>query len=147
MSSEERGQWVYLVAVVVTYSAYAVIILGQLSGTAPADIDYVPTLLWSIGIGIVLAIVGRIVIEIAGGISAEMAGHEAGHEADVRDRDIGRFGEYFAGTVLGIGMVVPFVLTLAEFDHFWIANAIYLAFVVSAVVGAIVKLVAYRRGF
>ena len=44
-------------------------------------------------------------------------------------------------------MIVPFVLTLAEFDYFWIANAIYLAFVVSAVVGTIVKLVAYRRGF
>jgi hypothetical protein len=147
MSSEERGQWVYLVAVVVTYGAYAAIILGRLGGTAPADIDYVPTMLWSIGIGIVLAIVGRIVVEIAGGISAEMAGHEVGQEADVRDRDIGRFGEYFAGTVLGVGMIVPFVLTLAESDYFWIANAFYLAFVVSAVVGAIVKLVAYRRGF
>ena len=50
----------------------------------------------------------------------------------MRDRDIGRFGEYFAGTVLGVGMVVPFVLTLAEFDYFWIANAMYLAFVLSA---------------
>jgi len=52
-----------------------------------------------------------------------------------------------AGTVLGVGMVVPFVLTLAEFDHFWIANAMYLAFGLSAAVGAVVKLVAYRRGF
>ena len=43
-------------------------------------------------------------------------------------------------------MVVPFVLALAEFDHFWIANAMYLVFVLSAVVGAAVKLVAYRRG-
>ena len=43
-------------------------------------------------------------------------------------------------------MVVPFVLTLAEVDWFWIANAMYLAFVTAAVVGAAVKLVAYRRG-
>ena len=147
MSSEERGQWVYLVVFVVTYGAYLVITLGQLGHTAPADIDYVPTMLWSIGIGIGLAIVGRIVVEIIGRISAEIAGHDEGQEADVRDRDIGRFGEYFAGTVLGAGMVVPFVLTLAEFDYFWIANAMYLAFGVSALVGAVVKLVAYRRGF
>ncbi len=147
MSSEERGQWVYLVVIVVTYAAYLVITLGQLGQTAPADIDYVPTMLWSIGIGIALAIVGRIVVEIAGRISDEVAGHGEGHDADVRDRDIGRFGEYFAGTVLGVGMVVPFVLTVAEFDYFWIANAMYLAFVVSAVVGAVVKLAAYRRGF
>ena len=147
MSSEERGQWVYLVAIVVTYGAYLVITLGQLGQTAPADIDYVPTMLWAIGIGIALAIFGRIVVEIVGQVSAQIAGHDDGHEADVRDRDIGRFGEYFAGTVLGVGMVVPFVLTLAEFDYFWIANAMYLAFGVAAAVGAVVKLVAYRRGF
>ena len=86
-------------------------------------------MLGAIGIGIALAIVGRIVVGIAGGIAAEMAGDDDSHEADVRDRDIGRFGEYFAGTVLGVGMVVPFVLALAEFDYFWIANAMYLAFV------------------
>jgi hypothetical protein len=43
-------------------------------------------------------------------------------------------------------MLVPFVLTLTEADHFWIANAIYVAFVLSAFVGTTVKLVAYRRG-
>jgi len=147
MSNEEKGQWVYLFAIVVTYGAYIVITLRQLGQTAPADIDYVPVMLAAIGIGIALAIVGRIAVEIAGGIAAEVAGHDEPHEADVRDRDIGRFGEYFAGTVLGVGMVVPFVLTLAEYDYFWIANAMYLAFVVSAVVGSVVKLVAYRRGF
>jgi hypothetical protein len=147
MSNEEKGQWVYIVAIVVTYGAYLVITFGQLRQTAPADIDYVPTMLWSIGIGIALAIVGRIVVEIVGRMSAEIAGHDEGHDVDVRDREIGRFGEYFAGTVLGVGMVVPFVLTLAELAYFWIANAMYLAFGVSAVVGAVVKLVAYRRGF
>jgi hypothetical protein len=147
MSSEERGQWVYFGAVVVTYAGYLLVTLGQLGQTAPADIDYIPTMLWAIGIGIALAIIGRIVVEIVGGIAGGIAGREEVHEADVRDRDIGRLGEYFAGTVLGVGMVVPFVLTLAEFDYFWIANAMYLVFVVAAVVGTVIKLVAYRRGF
>ena len=147
MSSEERGQWVYLVAILLTYGAYVAIVLARADGGLLTDVDYVPLMLAAIGIGIALAIVGRIAIEIAGGIAAEMAGRQDGHEADVRDRDIGRFGEYFAGTVLGVGMVVPFVLTLAEFDYFWIGNAMYLAFVVAASVGAVVKLVAYRRGF
>ena len=142
MSSEERGQWVYLVAIVVTYGAYVVVVLGQAAQTPVADVDYVPAMLWAIGIGIALSIVGRIVVEIAG----QIADPSDRHDADVRDRDIGRFGEYFAGTVLGIGMVVPFVLTLAEFEYFWIANAMYLAFVLSALIGAVVKLIAYRRG-
>ena len=99
-------------------------------------------MLGAIGLGIALAIVGRIVVEIAG----QIADPGDRHDTDVRDRDIGRFGEYFAGTFLGIGMVVPFVLTLAEFEYFWIANAMYLVFVLSALVGAAVKLIAYRRG-
>ena len=147
MSNEERGQWVYLVVFVVTYLAYVAIVLGQAAGGQLPDVDYVPVMLGAIGIGIVLAIVGRIAVGIAGGIAAEMAGQGDGQDADVRDRDIGRFGEYVAGTVLGVGMVVPFVLTLAAFEYFWIANAMYLAFVLSAVVGAAVKVVAYRRGF
>jgi hypothetical protein len=35
---------------------------------------------------------------------------------------------------------------MAEADHFWIANAIYAAFVLSALVSTPLKLVAYRRG-
>ena len=147
MSSEERGQWVYLVAILLTYGAYVAIVLARADGGSLTDVDYVPLMLAAIGIGIALAIVGRIVIEIAGGIASEMAGNHETHDADVRDRDIGRFGEYVAGTVLGVGMVVPFVLTLAESDYFWIANAMYLAFVLAAAVGAVIKLVAYRRGF
>jgi hypothetical protein len=142
MSSEERGQWVYLVVIGLTYVGYLAIVLGQLAGTPLTEVDYAPTMLLAIGIGIVLAIVGRIGVEILGRIEAP----DEGHDPDVRDRDIGRFGEYVAGTVLGIGMIVPFALTLAELDYFWIANAMYLAFALAAVIGAAVKLVAYRRG-
>ena len=143
MSNEERGQWVYLVVIALTYAGYVAIILGRAAGSTLADVDYVPTMLGAIGVGIALAIVGRILTEIV----AEIVGGPDSHVADVRDRDIGRFGEYFAGTVLGVGMVVPFVLALADADTFWIANAMYLVFTVQAIVGAVIKLVAYRRGF
>ena len=146
MSGEEKGQWVYLVATGLTYLGYVAVVLGRADGGPLTDVDYAPVLLSAIGVAIVLAIVGRIVVGIAGGIAAEMAGDDPNQVADVRDRDIGRFGEYVAGTVLGVGMVVPFALTLAAFHYFWIANAMYLAFVVAAVVGTVVKLVAYRRG-
>ena len=142
MSTEERGQWVYLVAIVPTYGAYVAIILRQATQT---PILTSTTSRRCCGRS---ASALRSRSSVASG--SEIAGHVAepsdSHEPDERDRDIGRFGEYFAGTVLGIGMVVPFALTLAEFDYFWIANAMYLAFVVSALVGAVMKLVAYRRG-
>jgi len=143
MSYEERGQWVYIVVNILTFGGYAAIVLGQVGSVPLAELDYAPTMLWAIGIAIALSIVGRILMEIAG----EMARPGDSHQADVRDRDIGRLGEYFSGTLLGVGMVVPFALALAEFDHFWIANAMYAAFALSALVGTAVKLVAYRRGF
>jgi hypothetical protein len=138
MSYEEKGQWVYLVAIAGTLGAYVLIALRQAAAGPVTEWDYAPTLLLAIGIGIALCIVGRIVLEIARPSET--------YATDARDRDIGRFGEYISGTILGIGMVVPFGLALAEFDHFWIANAMYLAFALAAWIGTAVKVVAYRRG-
>ena len=36
---------------------------------------------------------------------------------------------------------------MLEWQYFWIANLIYLSFVVPALVSAVVKLVMYRRGW
>ena len=139
MSYEEKGQWVYLAATTIAYGAYVVVVLGQAGTTPLPQIDYQPILLWTVGVAVAASIIGRILIEIVRPSES--------HRGDVRDRDIGRFGEYVAGMVLGTGMVGPFVLALIEADHFWIANAIYLVFVVQAVVGTVIKLIAYRRGF
>ena len=139
MSYEEKGQWVYLAATTVAYGTYLVLMLGRAGTTPLPEIDYQPILLLTIGAAVVGSIIGRIAIEVVRPSET--------HREDVRDRDIGRFGEYVAGMVLGIGMVGPLILVLIEADHFWIANAIYLVFVVQAIVGAVIKLVAYRRGF
>jgi cytochrome c biogenesis protein CcdA len=139
MSYEEKGQWVYLAATTLAYGAYLVVMLGR-AGTAPlTELDYQPILLLTIGAAIAGSIFGRIAIEIIRPSES--------YKEDVRDRDIGRFGEYVAGIVMGVGMVAPFILALLEAHHFWIANAIYLVFVAQAVVGAVIKLLAYRRGF
>jgi len=150
MSHEERGHWVYLIANVLGFGVYATFILGRAGSLPLANDVYVPALLWTIGIAIALSIAGRIGVEIAariaGEISGEIASDSDAYTADVRDRDIGRLGEYVGGIVLGVGMIVPFVLALGEFDYFWIGNAMYLVFALSAFVGTVVKLVAYRRG-
>ena len=139
MSYEEKGQWVYLIANVLTLGAYAVIVGGQVaSGGSVADIDYVPTLLIAIGAAVALSVAGRVVVEIVY--------RSDSYKEDVRDKEIGRFGEYIGGILLGVGMLVPFGLALARADHFWIANAMYAAFALSAFVGTVVRLVAYRRG-
>lgn len=139
MSYEEKGTLVYLVVSALTYLGYAVVVVTRAGDGPVAEVPYVSLMLWAIGISVVLAIVGRIAVEVV----------EPGesHKADARDRDINRFGEHVAAVVLGVGMVLPFGLALAGAPHFWIANAMYAVFSAWAVFGAAVKLVAYRRGF
>lgn len=139
MSYEEKGIWVYLVVSALTYLGYVVVVLGRAGDGPVAEVPYVSPMLWAVGIAVGLAVVGRVALEIAKPSES--------HRADARDRDINRFGEHVAGVVLGVGMVLPFGLTLVEAPHFWIANAIFLVFNAWAVFGAAVKLVAYRRGF
>ena len=138
MSFEEKGNWVYLVVSVVTYVAYLSLILGRAQDVPLAEIPYVSTMLWTIGIAIVLSIAGNVAVAISKPSEAD--------KSDVRDKDINRFGEYVGGVVLAVGMLAPFVLALTESDYFWIANAMYLAFVLSAFTSSVVKVVAYRRG-
>src|SRR5215471_11564055 len=47
--------------------------------------------------------------------------------------------------VLAAAMSVPFALALAKASQFWIANAMYAAFVAFALASTLVRIVAYRR--
>lgn len=138
MSFEEKHSWAYLLTAIGGYAIYVTVLLSQAAGAPLEEAPYASTMLWLIGGTIVASIILTIVL---GMFSPSDAGKK-----DQRDKDINRLGEYVAGLVLGIGFVVPFLLTLAEVDHFWIANAIYLVFVLAAVIGTTVKVVAYRRG-
>jgi len=139
MSFEEKGNWTYAVIAVALAVIYFAVVLGQLPQTAAGDIAFQVPLLATIGATIGLTIAAHIAVAIT-------APDDAG-KRDQRDKDINRYGEYVGGLVLGMAAVVPLILALAEVDHFWIANTIYLAFILSTTAGSIVKIVAYRRGF
>ena len=99
---------------------------------------------------VVLTIVGSILAGIGTGISAELRGRSASDEIDRKDerdkqhhpprRPVGFY-------VSSAGMVGVLALTMLEYDYFWIASALYLSFVVGTLVGSVVKLVSYHRGF
>ncbi len=138
MSIEEKGVCAYVVIAVALSVVYFAVVLGQLPQAATSDIEFQVPMLATIGVAIGLTIAAYIVVSI---LSPEDAG-----KRDQRDKDINRYGEYVGGLVLGVAVVVPFVLALAKADHFWIANTIYLALLLSTIAGSIVKIVAYRRG-
>ena len=138
MSYEEKGIWVYLMTSAAAYAVYLAIIVGRLASTPAAEVPYVSVLLWTAGASIVANTVGRVLVETASPSDSR--------RADVRDRDVGRFGEYASRWFLVAGAAAALVMAMAKADYFWIANVIYLGFVLWAMAGSALKLVAYRRG-
>ena len=139
MSFEEKNTWIYAVVTVVAFGAYLATILGRAQGAPLTEVPYVGAMLWTIGAAIVASIAGRIVVAVAWPKDAD--------KKDQRDKEIHRFGEYVGQSFVAVGALAALLLAMAEVDYFWIANAVYLAFFLSAVLSSAAKLVAYRRGF
>ncbi len=139
MSSEEQRTWISAVVGFVVPIAYLATVLAKVPGADVARIGYVGPMLTAIAVGIGAGIVLSIV--------AAVASPKEGGRTDERDREINRRGEYVGFYVMSIAAIVPLALAMAEVEHFWIAHALYLAFVLAALASAAVKLVAYRRGW
>lgn len=139
MAHEEKRTWIMAIVTAIAYAAYLVVVLGRVDGGSLADVPYVAPLLWTIGAAIVATILLSIAADIAAGGKPS--------KKDQRDREIGRFGEYVGQSFVVIGAVTTMVLAMAEVDPFWIANAMYLAFVLSSLLGSVTKIFAYRQGF
>lgn len=140
MTLEEKRAWITLVVSVVAYATYLAIILGMMSDTPVQDVPYVSALLWTVGVSIVATIAIGILVAIPGGIKESI-------RKDQRDREIGRFGEYVGQSFVAIGCMAALIMAMLELDHFWIANAIYLCFTLSAILGSVAKIASYRFGF
>ncbi|SOC49418.1 hypothetical protein SAMN05660748_2140 [Blastococcus aggregatus] len=139
MAFEEKRAWIMATVAVLTYAVYAVVVVSG-AGDAPLpDAPYAAALLWSVG----AAIAGTIALNVA----ADLSGRREDRTTDQRDREIHRLGQYVGQSFLVLGGVAGLLLALGEHDHFWIANVLYLAFFLSAVVGSVARIVAYRRGF
>jgi uncharacterized membrane protein len=139
MTLEERRAWTYLTVAVVAYGIYLFWVLGRAASEALVDVDYVSAMLWTIG----LAIVAGIVINIAIGMFTP----RRDQTKDVRDRDIAQLGDRVGQSFLVIGGVAALLLAVIEAHYFYIANVLYLGFVLSAVLGSATKVIVYRRGF
>jgi hypothetical protein len=139
MTHEEKRVWIRLVVGVIAYASYVVIVLSRADGRPLPSVPYAATLLWTVG----AAILASIIAEIAMGV----VNPRAPRIRDVRDKEIGQLGEHVGQSFVVIGAVAAMLMALAEWDWFWIANAIYLCFVLSAILGGITKVVVYRKSF
>jgi hypothetical protein len=138
MGYEEKGTWLYLVVAVVGFGVYLALLLPRLATSAVDEVDYVPLMLWTIGGAIVVTIIVRILLEIV--FPSEQT------KPDQRDKEIERTGERVGNSFVVIGALAALIMSWLELDWFWIANVIYLCFVLSAILSSITRLVAYRTG-
>ncbi|MBD8012124.1 hypothetical protein B4U78_012300 [Microbacterium esteraromaticum] len=142
MVYHERVAWAQLIASVITLTGYIAVLLMQSRGGDISTVDWLPPMLWTIGAGIALSIV----ISILWGIAAGLRDPQSATASDIRDRDISRLGgrvEHSFLVIAGLGVIA---LCAAGAELFWIANTMFLGFAVSALVGGIARVTAYRRG-
>lgn len=150
MPFEEKMTWVSVVAGTLVPAGYFAIVLPQLSDTAASEIAYHAPLVVSVIVTIVLLIVGAIAVAITTAIRAEATEPGSADDmdrTDERDVQISRRGDAVSSYVAATGIVVGLTITMLEFDYFWIANTLYLTLVAAGLVGGLVKLRSYRRGF
>ena len=134
MDTEEKSSWIQLILAVATYATYLVLLLGRAGETPFPETPYVDLLLWTIGGSIVASIVLHIFFA------------PRLFKKDQRDREIGRFGDAMGQAFVVIGALGALVLALFDLPGFWIANVVYICFVLSAILSSIAKIVAYRSG-
>ena len=138
MSFDEKNAWAFGVIALLVYGGYAAWVLGQARDMPLVEVDYAWPMIGSIVAGIVLCIIATVVI-------SAMRPSEAGVR-DERDREINRRGEQTGQSFVVIGGLAVMVLAMIEAPYFWIANAMYLAFILSAILTTATKVAGYRWG-
>ena len=138
MAYQEKYTLVFGIIAVLAFAVYVVLVAPQLPTTPLDELDWIAPMLWSIGGAIVAGIVVGIVLGI---VSPKGADKE-----DERDKRIARFGDHVGNAFVVMGGVAAIILSMLRVDWFWIANAVYLAFVLSAIFSSMAKLGAYREG-
>ena len=131
-----------LIVTVITITVYVVVIL-QLAGDDPlVEVQWWPVMLWTI----VGGIVATILLSVLWGILAGMRDPDGVGTADVRDRDIARMGDRVGQAFMVIAGLGVIVLCAFEADWFWIAQTMFFGFALSAFIGGVAQVIAYRRG-
>ena len=139
MTFQEKSLWAYGFAAIAAPVVYFAWLARQVArADAVADVGYVRALLWAIGGGILLNVIGSTFVRGAG---------RGADLKDQRDREIDRRGNAINFVVFSVLIVVPFALAMRDADTFWIANAIFLGGMAASIVSSAAKIAAYRGSF
>ncbi|HWL02114.1 MAG TPA: hypothetical protein VNQ52_07045 [Microbacteriaceae bacterium] len=136
---EERSAWIMLALAVVGYPVYLILLFAGADGRPLEAMPFAWPMIWTIVGSIVVSIVLHAVFRVFTDLES--------NKRDERDRQIGRFADRTGQAFVIIGALSGLALAMLQQPAFWIANAIFLGFFLSAVLGSIAKVIAYRTGF
>ncbi len=114
-------------------------VLAGAQHTPLVDVPYAAPMLLTIAGAIIVSIVGRVAVAATWPRDAD--------KRDERDRQIAHLGDSVGNWVAIIAGGAALLLAMAEVDPFWIAHAIYLGFLGSALLGSVTRAAAYRGAF
>lgn len=138
----ERNVWSSLVVSLIGLISYVIVIFRLANGGPLTDVVWWVPMLWTVG----LSIAATIVVSIIWGIFAGMRDPGGATTTDMRDRDISRMGDRVGQGFLVIAGLGVIVLCAFGANVFWVANTMFLGFGISAIVGGIAQVIAYRVG-
>ena len=138
MTHQEKRAWIMLVVSAAAYAVYAAVILSRAGGHPLVRVPYAAALLWTVGASIAASVVAETALGIVNRGESRLK--------DERDRQIGTLGDQVGSSFVVIGAVAALLMAMAGWDRFWIANVIYLCFFLSAILGSVTKVIAYRKG-
>lgn len=141
MPIAQKRAWAMMIASTLAYVVYVVLVVTNLHDPV-ADTPYVAPLLWTVG----GSVVATVLAEIGFAVSTRRQG-KAALRTDERDHEINRFGDHVGQAFVVIGAIAALIMAMLQWPYFWIANVIYLAFVLSAALGSAARLSAYRQNF
>lgn len=138
MTHDERGAWLFGASVLLAYGVYLAIVVPRTWGRSVADVAYEAALLATFGSAILAGIILWVLLG-RGGQGGETF-------RDARDHEITAYGERAGQGVVALAAMVALGLALRAVEPFWIANVLYLGFVLAALVSSLARIAAYRWG-
>lgn len=135
----ERSAWISLVLAVVGYPVYLLLLHQGSPGLPLPEKAFAWPMIWTIIGSVVLSMVLHAIFRV-------YTDREAA-KPDERDTAIARMGERVGSSFLVIGALGALVLAMLDAEAFWIANAIFLGFFLSAIVSGVARVICYRGDF
>ncbi len=151
MSFQEKSSWVSIFSSAAVYIGYLLFILSKISGgtfNPETDFKY-----WAIVVLILIPvqIVANIVFHILfsiGNAVATQSGEDIPEEVkDERDVIIDLKASRVGYNIVGAGFLISLLSLILGFPVFYMFNIVFLFFSLGEIIGSILKLRYYKRGF